>query len=586
MKKHWKLIGQIIAGIVMAVIVVYGVFGMIVYSSVGRFPSGHPTPPPHIRSLIWPTIGYPELANAGAPVEAEVSLPGSTIGSLGTFTATLTPARTELAGLTYTMPASAYSLGTSLHWPTGTMHGSARVWRVEFRLPPGAVSELYDLTVNAEVAGRAFADTQRHALSIVAPGRGEDFSFVSLADVHVHEQNMSGFMYTQTNKGIAPDGRPLFFERAIDQVNLLRPDFVVILGDCVLAQHAPGEYLPEFKWFYSELARFQVPVFVLPGNHDSYINGVDGKTVWEENLGPLFYSFDFGRAHFLAVDTNQWTSTDRIIMEKLNLVSHPRKWQGQVLGATDERKPKTYVGQLAWINRDLAKHPDDQPTFMMMHHDPFRPNGKAISWRNERFAGVYSLGGGGVGSTALKTLASRYTVDYVLTGHLHSDYVGSVQWANRRGSTAYVNQTMVYFDEGGEKDSYPGYRLWSVKGGAASGYTYLDDFHSTPLYDGSNLKGLTDLSKLHTQALSGATTQTGFSVSSYLGVGVPVRGLIGVFPAGSKRVSPGANAYQSVPVPADPSKVLLYLSTVVPAGKPGTDPSTPGTPANETITVR
>ena len=81
MKKSRKFILQIIAGIIMAVIVVYGVFGMIVYSSVGRFPSGHPTPPPHIRSLIWPTIGYPELANAGAPVEAEVSLPGSAITS-------------------------------------------------------------------------------------------------------------------------------------------------------------------------------------------------------------------------------------------------------------------------------------------------------------------------------------------------------------------------------------------------------------------------------------------------------------------------------------------------------------------------
>jgi hypothetical protein len=255
-----------------------------------------------------------------------------------------------------------------------------------------------------------------------------------------------------------------------------------------------------------------------------------------------------------------------------------------VLGATDERKPETYVGELAWIKRDLARHPDDQPTFMMMHHDPFRPNGKAISWKNERFAGVYTLGGGGVGSTALKTLASRYTVDYVLTGHLHSDYVGSRLWANRRGSTAYVNQTMVYFDEGGEKDSYPGYRLWSVRNGTASGYTYLDDFHSMPLYDGSNLKGLTDLSKLHTQALSGTRTQKGFSVSSYLGVSVPVRGLIGVFPAGSKS-APGATAYQSVPLPADPTKVLLYLSTAVPAGKPGPDPSTPGTPANAAITV-
>ena len=328
-----------------------------------------------------------------------------------------------------------------------------------------------------------------------------------------------------------------------------------------------------------------MPVFVLPGNHDSYVNGVDGKVVWQENLGPLFYSFDLGRAHFLAVDTNQWSRSDRTVMEKLGLVSYPRKWQGQVLGATDERNPKTYYGQLAWIRRDLAGHPDSEPTFMMMHHDPFRPNGKAVSWKNERFAGFYALGGGGVGSTALKTLASLYTVDYVLTGHLHSDYVGSRRWANGMGSTSYVNQTMVYFDEGGEKDSYPGYRLWSVRDGAASGYTYMDDYHSTPLYDGSNLKGMTDMSKLHTQALTIARTRSGFTVSSYLGVGMPVRGLVGVFPAGSRSGSPGATAYESVPLPADPLRVVMYFSAVVPAGTPGRGPSTPGTPANATVTV-
>lgn len=586
MKKNRKLILRILVGIIMVVIVVYGVLGVIIYSSVGRYPVGRPAPPPHISSLIWPTIGYPEFAGAGGLMGVEVLLPGTAAGSTGTFTATLTPARAELDGLTYTMGATTYSRGVSLRWPTGTMHGSEQVWRAEFRLPAGAVPELYDLTVNAQVSGKSVADAQRHSVSIVAPGREGDFSFVSLADVHVHQRNVSGFLFTQTNKGIAPDGRPLFFERAIDQVNLMRPDFAVILGDCVLAQHAPGEYVGEFKWFYAELARFQVPVFVLPGNHDSYVNEVDGKTVWEENLGPLYYSFDFGRAHFLAVDTNQWPVGDRIIMEKLGLVSFPRKWQGQVLAASDERKPQTYVGQLAWMRRDLARYFDAEPTFMMMHHDPFRPKGKAISWKNERFAGVFALGGGGVGSTALKELAARYTVDYFLTGHLHSDYVGTAPWTNRRGSTAFVNQTMVYFDEGGEKDSYPGYRLWRVKDGAASGYTYLDDFHSAPLYDGCNLKGDTDLAKLRTLALSGGRTPSGFSVRSYLGVAVPVRGLIGEFPAGARSGTTGAQVYQSVPIPGNPARVLLYLSTVVPAGKPGTDPSTPGIPANETITVR
>jgi len=585
MKKNRKLILRVIVGIIMVVIVVYGVMGVIVYSSAGRYPTGRPTPPPHIRSLIWPTIGYPEFASGGGLLRAEILIPGTAAGSTGTFTATLTPARAELDGLAYTMQAAGYSRGVSRRWPTGTMHGSEQVWEAVFRLPADAVPELYDLNVSAAIAGRSVSDAQRHSVSIVAPGREGDFTFISLADVHVHQQNVSGFLFPQINKGIAPDGRPLFFERAIDQVNLTRPDFAVILGDCVLAQHAPGEYLPEFKWFYAELARFQVPVFVLPGNHDSYVNEVDGKTAWEENLGPLFYSFDFGGAHFLAVDTNQWPVGDRIIMEKVGLVSYPRKWQGQVLAASDERKPQTYVGQLAWMRRDLAKYFDAQPTFMMMHHDPFRPNGKPVSWKNERFAGVFALGGGGVGSMALKELASRYTVDYFLTGHLHSDYIGNAQWSNRRGSTAFVNQTMVYFDEGREKDSYPGYRLWRVKDGTASGYTYLDDFHSMPLYDGSNLKGETDLGKLNTVALSGGGTPSGFSVQSYLGVPVQIRGLIGEFPAGARSRTAGAQIYQSVPVPGDPSRVLLYLSTALPAGQPGPDPSTPGVPARATVTA-
>ena len=44
MKKNRKLVLQIIAGLIMAFILVYGVVGIIVYSSVGRFPSDQPTP--------------------------------------------------------------------------------------------------------------------------------------------------------------------------------------------------------------------------------------------------------------------------------------------------------------------------------------------------------------------------------------------------------------------------------------------------------------------------------------------------------------------------------------------------------------
>jgi len=195
---------------------------------------------------------------------------------------------------------------------------------------------------------------------------------------------------------------------------------------------------------------------VLPGNHDSYVNGVDGKKMFEMNLGPLYYSFDFGGAHFTAADTNQWAASDRMIMEKLGLIAYPRKWQGQVLGAIDERKPETYTGELAWL-RDEPRRPS--PFGAQVHDDAPRPlpaRGQGDLLEERALRGVYALGGGGTGSTALKELASRYKVDYVLTGHLHSDYIGRQQWHNKQGQTVFANQTMVYFDEAARRIRTPG----------------------------------------------------------------------------------------------------------------------------------
>ena len=573
--------------VVLVIIIIYGIIAINLYSSVGRFPTGFPRPAPAIKSLVWPTIGYPELVAPGSEMSAEVYLPRVS-GRSGTFTAILKPVRPELAGLEYSMGAQAYAVGASEHWPKGTRFGEADVWRIRFALPPRAVPELYDLTVTAALGGGQVTDTQPHAVSVTHAGADKAFTFVSLADIHVHQRNISGFMTPQSNKGIAPDGTPVFFERAIEEVNLLRPDFVVMLGDYVRAQTYAGEYQPEFANFYKSLARFRVPVFMVAGNHDAYYNEVDGVRVYEENIGPLFYSFDAGTAHFTAVNTNQWPARDRMMMEKFNLFVYPRKWQGQVAVATDERKPETYRGQLAWLRDDLAAHQGSSVRFMFMHHDPFRPKGKAVAWRNERFGALYTLGGGGLGSTALKELSAKYRVGYVMTGHWHSDYIDRIPWIDRDGFASFVNQTMVTYDEGGMKDSYPGYRTWNVQGKEVTDYTYLDTFHSVPLYDGSVLNGMTDLDRLDRPAISlarGLGAPSAFYVDSYLGEAMEVRGLTGVFPARSAHKVANGELYQAVPLPSNPSLELLYIRARVGAGVPGTDSATPGDPAKVIVTV-
>ena len=73
---------------------------------------------------------------------------------------------------------------------------------------------------------------------------------------------------------------------------------------------------------------------------------------------------------------------------------------------------------------------------------------------------------------------------------------------------------------------------------------------------------------------------------SYLGVPVQLRGLVGVFPTGASSGSPDAKVYRRVPIPGDPSKVMLYLSTDLPAGRPGPDPTTPGVAGSVSVPVR
>jgi 3',5'-cyclic AMP phosphodiesterase CpdA len=576
---------RVVGAIVMALIVLYGIVAFNIYSSVGKFPSDSPLPPAHIKDIVWPTIGYPELVAPGAPMSIEIGLPVSETAP-GSFKALLTPVRPELAGLSYTIPARSQKPGRSEHWPAGTRHYRDALWKADFDVPATVLPELYNLTVTVNLGPRHVTDTQPNSVSVMDPGADGGFTFVTLTDVHVHQRNISGFMAPVSDKGISPDGTPVYFQRAIDQVNLIRPDFVVMMGDYVNGQRRFDELKPEFEMFYAQLARFLVPVFIAPGNHDQYVNGVDGATVFQQSIGPLHYSFDVGSSHFTVVNTSEWPATDRTVMSKFAGLFHfPRKWQGQVLLAADERKPEKYKGELAWIRDDLVANLHADNRFVVMHHDPYRKNGRAKSWRNQRFGGVITLGGSGTGSNALRVLATRYKVNYFMTGHLHSDYTAYVGWLDKDGSTGYINQTAVSFGEGGKALAYPGYRLWEVHGKTVTGFTYLDNHHSIPFYDGSSITGRTDRDKLDRLAMTSTTRADGFRVESYLGVSLELRGLIGVFPSRQAYAATGGTVYAVMPLPSAPGKSLVYVKAAARPGVPGTSATSPGSPATTSVTL-
>jgi hypothetical protein len=133
-----------------------------------------------------------------------------------------------------------------------------------------------------------------------------------------------------------------------------RPAFVLVTGDLVKDALRVGEVeaASYFDLYVGETARFPVPVWSVPGNHDTFgiereRSGVDGshplygKRMYRQRLGPNYYSFDHGGVHFVALDTvdvdDQW-------------------YYGHVDPA-----------QLAWLESDLAAVAPGTPVVTFNH---------------------------------------------------------------------------------------------------------------------------------------------------------------------------------------------------------------------------
>ena len=129
--------------------------------------------------------------------------------------------------------------------------------------------------------------------------------------------------------------RPGIWMDAVSKLNMLRPSFVVSVGDLIEGytedrQRALAEW-DEFTGFVDQL---DMKFFFVAGNHD--VTNPMLQELWREKFGAAWYSFDYKRVHFLCL-----LSEDPL----------------QRIG--DE--------QLAFIRDDLAAHADARHTLVFLH---------------------------------------------------------------------------------------------------------------------------------------------------------------------------------------------------------------------------
>lgn len=425
---------------------------------LAALPEAPPTPPdvdPRIEAIVRPLAHAPTFVESD---EAQLTLEFAPdhVAEGTTVEVALVPSFGAVRTAT-PVGAAVTQAATSGLWPGRDI----TVVTLEVDdLGPG----LYDVTV----AWAGGEDLQRRAVSVVdefpASPRVVVIADPSVGDPRPIQEGVEEFQRGDTDdlayRTEHTVGDPIegdrweALNRVIDEVNLARPDAVLLTGDLTFAVH-PRAMPYEYEDAWRILDRLEVPSFAAPGNHDLYeLDYVQAETgapgyfsagavEWQRYFGPLYYSVDIGpEFHLTSLNTFDWEDLRPFPPPDFGTRSGGR------IGDT----------QLAWLSADLAAYRASSPEGAIVsiaHHDP--------SWLSRRHPWPERDN-----RDVVRELFAEHDVWVHFAGHTHEDRVaryfnpdaeavGSIVETNGRQHLAddYPLQQLHYLDWS-EGDRDPG----------------------------------------------------------------------------------------------------------------------------------
>ncbi len=236
-------------------------------------------------------------------------------------------------------------------------------WILTATVPDVNVFELYDLRVTASCG---INDRTRHSVQVL-PTRKTNYYFAQVTDVHMPTHIFS------PNTGYDTDStETVDFREVIKDINVIRPEFVLITGDLVNEGELEDyQNLRVYTKAKRVLGEFEVPVFLIAGNHD--ISGWQptpppagsSRKFWWKNFGWSWldnlsaswtyhtqdFSFDYGSVHYIG-------------MEGYNNTGSYDNYLPEVYGSDSYT-----AGQMQWLQADLAA--SDAPVNVLFQHYDF-----------------------------------------------------------------------------------------------------------------------------------------------------------------------------------------------------------------------
>ncbi|MGI9284860.1 MAG: metallophosphoesterase family protein [Pseudomonadales bacterium] len=92
------------------------------------------------------------------------------------------------------------------------------------------------------------------------------------------------------------------FASAVEQLNLLRPEFVVSVGD-LIEGYSEDKQVLEQEWheFDRHVKALDMPFYYVVGNHD--MGNEVMLEMWRQRLGPTYFHFVYKKVLFIALNT-------------------------------------------------------------------------------------------------------------------------------------------------------------------------------------------------------------------------------------------------------------------------------------------
>ncbi|MBN1341384.1 MAG: metallophosphoesterase [Phycisphaerae bacterium] len=244
--------------------------------------------------------------------------------------------------------------------------GQKELWKCSVVVPAAVTCPLlYDLHLDTDGCSLV----QPNAVHVV-PRLADELICIQITDTEINDRDPS------------PARR---LASAIEEINLIRPDFVIATGDLTYDGRAA-----QFEMLIDLLGRLEVPVFTQIGNADYHGN----EAVYFARVNAYRdYAVDLGSVHLAALDSG----------------TNYKQSKGSYNFALDNQGTGLIDEQIAWLDADLAEATPGSARLVFMHFPAVSQLGNraSIHFNRERF----------------KACCARNGVALVLSGHTHVDSV-------------------------------------------------------------------------------------------------------------------------------------------------------------------